>query len=363
MVTQKDISAACGVSISSVSKALKDYSDISEETKQRIRDVAEKMGYHTIRKEVAVRHAHTYTVGLLITEESERKSSLDVVGELRKVLMGRGYDLVLLSPVREEKRDLERPGYLPRARLFGMEGVFLFSNMQEKDLYCRDDYRDLRELILAEIPVVAVGCFLSSCRCVLPSYETGIRNLVNEIYRRGHRRIAFVFKESMEISGNCYNAIRAALKENNLKVPDHYLKSVKEGSFREAFMKTMELVRGIRWIRPTCILFSDDTLLEGGTAAIRACGLRIPEDICVAAIRISDESKIQDFPVLSWRISPLKIAESAVGQMLQGSNPTAHSTGRVCLVDGILSEEEGADPLQLMQYQNSDAGICSKTDQ
>lgn len=362
MVTQKDISVVCGVSISSVSKALKDYSDISEETKSRIRDVAEKMGYHTIKKEAAVRHAHTYTAGLLITEESERKCSLDVVGELRKVLTGRGYDLVLLSRARGEKRDPERPGYLPRARLFGMEGVFLFSNMQEKDLYCRDDYSDLRELILGEIPVVAVGCFLSSCRCVLPSYETGIRNLVNEIYRRGHRRIAFVFKESMETAGNCCNAILAALKENNLKVPGHYLKSVKDGSFRESFIQTMELVRGLRWIRPTCILFSDDTLLEGGTAAVRACGLRIPEDICVAAIRISDKSEFQDFPVLSWRISPLKIAESAVSQMLQGINPSPHSTGRICLVDGILSEEERIDPVQVIQYQNNDTGICSKTD-
>ena len=99
MVTQKDISAACGLSVSAVSKALSDYSDISEDTKRRVRDVARKMGYHGMKDEVKEKRKHTYTVGLLITEETGRKSLMNVVRELRKVLTGRGYDLVVLSPV------------------------------------------------------------------------------------------------------------------------------------------------------------------------------------------------------------------------------------------------------------------------
>ena len=101
MVTQKDISAACGLSVSAVSKALSDYSEISEDTKRRVRDVARKMGYHGMKDEVKEKRKHTYTVGLLITEETGRKSLMNVVRELRKVLTGRGYDLVVLSPVRE----------------------------------------------------------------------------------------------------------------------------------------------------------------------------------------------------------------------------------------------------------------------
>lgn len=360
MVTQKDISAACGVSVSSVSKALSDYSDISEDTKRRVRDVAKKMGYHEVRNELKVKQTHTYTVGLLLMDEPERKGYLNVIRELRKVLAGRGYDLVLLSPEREEKKCVDRPGYLPRARLYGMEGVFLFSSIQERDLYLLKDFKNLRELILGEIPVVTVGCFLSSCRCVLPSCEKGIRNLVNEIYRRGHRRIAFVFKGDSDAYGSCYKSFLDALQENCLKVPEHYIRHVMSDSFREAFKQTMELLQGSRWIRPTCIMFSDDNLLEGGTAAIRACGLRIPEDIFVAAIQISEEPKYQDFPVLSWRISPLKIAESAVSQMFYGMKKPAHEMERVCLVEGILSEEEKTDPLQVLLHKKDDTGICSK---
>ena len=69
MVTQKDISVACGLSVSTVSKALGDYPDISEETKRRVQDVAKKMGYHAMKKEILRKRCHTYTAGLLLTDD------------------------------------------------------------------------------------------------------------------------------------------------------------------------------------------------------------------------------------------------------------------------------------------------------
>ena len=358
MVTQKDISAACGVSISAVSKALADYPDISEDTKRRIRDTAEKMGYYAKKNELTVKREHTYIVGLLITEETEREGCQTVIRELRKALVRKGYDLVLLSPEGEKGSrggKAERPGYLPRARLYRMEGIFLFSGIQERDMYYREDFRDLRQLILGEIPVVAVGSFFASCRCVLPSCEKGIRKLVSEIYRRGHRRIAFVYKERMQEYGQCYKSICTSLAENRLEVPGKYLRDVKSGTFREAFAQTMDLLQGSRWIRPSCIVFTDDTLLEGGTAAVRRCGLRIPEDICLAAIRISEEVKYRDYPVVSWRISPSKIAEAAVEQLLYGMEGDEHGKDRVVMVDGVLLDEEIEEieeAAQIYEYRN-----------
>ena len=79
MVTQKDISAACGISVSAVSKALSDYPDISEDTKRKVRDVARKMGYQEVKNELNTRREHTYIVGLLITDETEKGSCRNVI--------------------------------------------------------------------------------------------------------------------------------------------------------------------------------------------------------------------------------------------------------------------------------------------
>ncbi len=340
MVTQKDISAACGLSVSAVSKALSDYPDISEDTKRRVRDVAEKMGYHGMKSELNRKREHTYTLGLLITEETERSEYQDVIKELRNTLVKKGYDLVLLSPLRKGGGNREKPGYLPRARLYGMEGVFLFTSLQESDLYHHKDGRNLRELILGEIPVVAVGSFWASCSCVLPGYEKGIRGLIREVYMKGHRRIAFVFKERTAVDAQWYKAIRMELEEHYLRVPEYFFLRVEAeadgGS--EAFSEIRDLLRGSRWLRPTCILFTDETLLEGGAAAIRQCGFRVPEDICLAAIRISEENKYEDDSVLSWRILPTEIAEAAVEQMFDSMKGSLHGAGRIRVVDGKLYE-------------------------
>ena len=45
MVSMKDISAVCGVSVATVSKALNNHDDIGEETKRHIKKVAKEMGY------------------------------------------------------------------------------------------------------------------------------------------------------------------------------------------------------------------------------------------------------------------------------------------------------------------------------
>ena len=45
MVSMKDISVRCGVSVATVSKALNDHKDIGEATKQKIQQVAKEMGY------------------------------------------------------------------------------------------------------------------------------------------------------------------------------------------------------------------------------------------------------------------------------------------------------------------------------
>lgn len=43
-VTIKELSARCGLSVSTVSKALNDYPDVSEETRKQVRAVADEMG-------------------------------------------------------------------------------------------------------------------------------------------------------------------------------------------------------------------------------------------------------------------------------------------------------------------------------
>ena len=69
MATIRDISLYCGVSASTVSKALHGYPDISEETASRIREAAARLGYSP-RPPQKCRH-RTFHVGVICSGGTE----------------------------------------------------------------------------------------------------------------------------------------------------------------------------------------------------------------------------------------------------------------------------------------------------
>ena len=65
MASIKDIAKLCGVSVATVSKALNDKADISEDTKQHIKQVAKQMGYVPQYYARAIRTNKSYNIGVL----------------------------------------------------------------------------------------------------------------------------------------------------------------------------------------------------------------------------------------------------------------------------------------------------------
>ena len=65
MVSMKDISEACGVSIATVSKAMNDRDDISVEMKQKIKETARAMGYFPNSAAKALKTNRTRNLGVL----------------------------------------------------------------------------------------------------------------------------------------------------------------------------------------------------------------------------------------------------------------------------------------------------------
>ena len=385
MVTQKDIAAACGVSTATVSKALNDLPDISEEMKRFICETAAKMGYKKSIPTMVKPRSHM--IGLLVTEDAETFFHHNLILEIRQTLMEEGYDLVMLSPVCGEIDDMEgriiadislseqteggdgswpedkaaghpasmitghpaargtgqparRPGFLSRARLMGLDGVILISGARESSLYDPANHivpigaakhtgensqaedlqmnRALRDLILSEIPVVSVDCSYGLCGSVVPAYEEGIRALLTTAFRMGHSRICLIYGNG-NAGTTMKNEFRRICAELHLTIPVNYLIRVRAESMQDSYEAVTAVLQGARWIRPTCCLFGDDFLLEGGCAALRSRGCRIPEDISVASISCENMSNSMEGMVhalTSWRIRPALIAEEAVRMLL-----------------------------------------------
>ena len=95
--TLKTIAAATGLAIATVSRALKDAPDIGEETKRRVRETAERLGYRPNRAGVRLRTGKTNVIALTLSTEADvLDHTSHLIYSIAEALRGSAYHLVVM---------------------------------------------------------------------------------------------------------------------------------------------------------------------------------------------------------------------------------------------------------------------------
>ncbi len=273
MVSMKDISAACGVSVATVSKALNDHKDISEKTKELVRSTAKEMGYFPNSAAQALKTNRTYNIGVLFADEARSGLTHDyfsfVLDSFKRAVEKRGYDLTFINCSREGKNQMS---YLEHARHRCFDGVMIA---------CIDfSDPEVLELVQSDIPIVTIDHLFNNRIAIVSDNVDGMKQLVTHIYKKGHRKIAYIHGADSSVTQSRLSSFYRTTKELGIEVPDAY---VREAAYRDtgaAYERTEEFLELPD--PPTCIIYPDDFASFGGINAIKARGLRIPEDISVA---------------------------------------------------------------------------------
>ncbi len=272
MVSLKDISQKCGVSIATVSKALNNQSDISDETKRMIRKAADEMGYFPNASARALRTRRSNCIGVLFVDEAGSGLTHDffsnVLDAFKVTTEAKGYDLVFIN----RKVGNRSTTYLEHCRYRGVDGVVMA---------CIDFHdKEVEELVNSEIPVVTVDYTFEGKMAVVSDNVQGMKDLVTYIYHMGHTKIAYIHGADSSVTKSRLGSFCKTLDDFGVTIPDEY---IKPGIYRDtatAAQFTKELLSLKE--PPTCIIYPDDFAAMGGIGMIREMGLRIPEDISVA---------------------------------------------------------------------------------
>ena len=271
MVSMKDIARACGVSVATVSKALNGQPDIGEETRTRVCEAAQKMGYMTNSAARALKTNRTYHIGVLFVDE--RQSGLaheyfsTMLESFKAEAEAHGYDITFIN----HNVGGKPTSYLQHCRYRGVDGVVIACV----------DFTDprVRELAESDLPLVTVDHVFNNRLAVVSDNVQGMETLVRYAYGKGHRKIAFLHGEKTSVTQNRLVGFFRACEELGLEIPEEY---VRESAFHnpdrcaQATLALMNLPE-----RPTCILFPDDYSYVGGMNALRQMGIRVPEDVSV----------------------------------------------------------------------------------
>ena len=272
MVSMKDISAACGVSVATVSKALNDHGDIGAETKKRVRQVAKQMGYFPNSAAKALKTNRTQNLGVLFEEDDHSGLTHDyfasVLESLKITAEEKGYDITFINSCRTRPN---RMSYLEHCRYRGFDGVIVV---------CVNFYDpEVLELVNSDIPTVTIDHLFNNTCAIMSDNIKGMHDLLRYVYDMGHRRIAYIYGADSSVTQRRLSSFYKTVSEMELNIPDEYIREAAYRDTMAAYTETKKLLDLKR--SPTCILYPDDFACYGGINAIRERGLKVPDDISI----------------------------------------------------------------------------------
>lgn len=95
--TLKTIAAESGLAVATVSRALKDASDIGEETKRRVREIAQRLGYRPNRAALRLRTGKTNVIAMVFSTEADVMNHASrLIYSAAEALRGTAYHVVIM---------------------------------------------------------------------------------------------------------------------------------------------------------------------------------------------------------------------------------------------------------------------------
>lgn len=273
----KDLARVLGVSIATVSRALRSSPEIGKEMQQRVKDLAKKMNYRP----------NPFA-------QSLRKEAPKVIGVVVPNLVTHYYAAVL-DGIEDEAR---RAGYSVISanshERFMDEKLAIdnFINMHVEGIIAclaqsTTDYSHFEEIGDMGIPLVFFGrtCLTEVFSSVTANGDEAAQQATQHLIDTGSRHIAFLGGPNhLDMVRRRKHGYLEALRENRLSI-DRDLVICDKIDYQVALNNAEELLR--RENRPDAIVAFNDIITFAAFTAIKNCGLRIPED--VALIGFTDD--------------------------------------------------------------------------
>lgn len=271
MVTIYDIAKHCGVSPSTVSKAINNYASIPLATKQKIFDAMEELNYIPNTSAKYLSKGSSHIIGVLAyfgTEISPLMHPLfaEILDYSQKVMNENGYDLLFISRNVAGKNET----FLKNSISRNVDGVILFGDLSHPEMV---------EVIESKIPCVAFDYYGMNIPSVVSNNYQAMFQLSEHLIFHGHKNIVFIHGEQNEVTMIRIKAFKDALKKHNIVFNEQMLFETKFTD-RDRIARITEDIISRRRV-PTAIMYSDDLGAIEGVKVLRSLGLNVPRDMSV----------------------------------------------------------------------------------
>ena len=303
-ITIEDVAQAAGVSRQTVSRAINDKGEISEETKARVMKAVDDLGYKPNRLAQSMVTQRTFSVGLVlgnITNPFFPEVTRGVQDE------GRAHDYNVFLCNTDDKADIELQ-MLRSLAAQGVDGIILFSH-QASDV-------DLRAFADSYRPIVLINRYIEHPNVSIMMVDNfhGGELAAEYFVEQNHQQIGVLTSDLPSLSQvRRIQGFKQRLEAFGLKLPNDQIAAASadlDGGYAAAH-QLLEKHPGI-----TAVFTYNDLM---GLGAIRACselGKAIPEEIAIIGFDDISLSKMMTPALSTVHVDKHEIGKEAMNRMI-----------------------------------------------
>jgi LacI family transcriptional regulator len=320
-VTIRDVAAAAGVSHQTVSRVINNRPDVAEETRHRVWQVIEELGYQPSAIARGLASKRTYTLGLITADFSDFFFTQVIVGaevEARK----HGYFFMLCST---ERNPADEPEYLRLLTEREVDGI-LFARPSTEE-----DSRHIVSLIQQGVPLVTTAYWLSGEKLTVVDVDNvdgGLR-ATECLIELEHRKVGIITgPDGWKSVNDRTEGYKLALQRAGIPF-DASLIEHSDWSYQGGYEAMGRLLAKAPQI--TALFAQNDRMAIGAIRALREAGRRIPDDVAVVGYDDIPAAAYCHPPLTTIRQPMQRVGKVATRLLIQLINDPAAERKEVLL--------------------------------
>jgi len=225
--TLKDIAEKFEVSISTISKALRDSDEISEATRKRVQEYAKLINYRPNLNALSLKNRKTKTIGILIPDMLDYFLAQALKG-IEKTAIEKGYKVVICITNNSHAKEVETIEMLSNGSVDG----FIVSISEETEL--KKDFNHLKDTISFNLPIVMIDRVANRIKCdkVITNNHEAAKDAVIKLAKSGCKNIGFASSIShLKMSDDMLKGYLEGIGSMKLKVNDSHVVNTREDHY------------------------------------------------------------------------------------------------------------------------------------
>lgn len=324
-ITIKDIAKALGLSVSTVSKALRGSHEISGETKKTVMAYASEHNYKPNPIAQSLKRGRSKSIGVIVCNIDNNFFS-QVINGIESIARQKDYNVIIAQSQESYEREVANSEHLSSR---SVDGLIISLSAETRNV---DHLVKLHEKGLPIVLFDRVTDQIPTHMVIANNYK-GAYEATRHLLQQGYQRIAHITSSgSLSITLERLEGYKQALKDAGILPDERYIKFCQHGGMlpeetRQALTELLELKDG-----PDALFTASDRLSTTTISLLRKLSIAVPEKIALVGFTNSISAEIFN-PALTSVVQPAlemgQIATDMLIQLIESKRPVTQFQKRV----------------------------------